>query len=382
MATNVFPVDAVAGSPEYTGREARQVLSALVGGATAARPLGGRSGVRPGPTAVVSVSGGNWTVNPHNGVLDLQTAVEASCYLYATDAASTPDAIDAAHATYARKDIVYVTLDDPAESDGSSVPAATFGYDAGTASASPVAPTPPARSMVLAEINVPNVAGGGASSATVTAVWPYMAAVGGIITVRTPAERDLITFGTATNPVFVNVLSTGDLQRSVASGTWTTMAIVPTSGIWNLAGSLNVPTNTYTVMTATAVVETPTPGKFTNISGAIVVADAGVYEVDVAVRWPGTATAPLKRYIGLALNCASIDWATGALAAGTMIAAEMDAPTGTADFTQRFHSRRFTVAAGDQLRVFLAQDSGTTLVVNPGLNDALGYCMFGVHRVA
>lgn len=226
MATNVFPVDAVAGAPEYTGRETRQVLSALVGGATVARPLGGRSGVCAGPTSVVTASGGNWSVGLHNGVLDLQTAVESGVYLYANDVATTPSAITAAHATYARKDIVYVKLDDPAESDGSSVPAVTFLYQAGTASASPAAPATPARSMVLGEINVPNVAGGGASSATVSQVWPYAAALGGVIPVRTSAERDLITFGTAANVATVFRLDLGVTQSNYGAG-WYTGSIGP-----------------------------------------------------------------------------------------------------------------------------------------------------------
>lgn len=218
MATNVFPVDAVAGVPQYTGRETRQVLSALVAGASVARPLGGRSGVCAGPTSVVSASGGNWTVGLHNGILDLETAVESGVYFYANDAVTTPSAITAAHATYARKDIVYVKLDDPAETDGSSVPAATFQYLVGPADGTTNPPATPARSMVLGYINVPNAGGGGASSATVTQVWPYATAVGGVITVRTIAERDLITHATASNPVHVDCLADGQSYRNAGSG--------------------------------------------------------------------------------------------------------------------------------------------------------------------
>lgn len=186
MTGHVWAVDAVSAAPEYSGRMLRATGSPRYFGATAARPLGGRSGVRYGTDATtVETSAFTWTIHPHSGMLDLQAADEASCYEYAFDADET-GTIDAAHATLARIDILTVLLDDPAESDGSTDPAVSIVYTAGTASGSPAAPATPSRSMVLATISVP-ASGGGNPTASWAA--PYAVAAGAIIPVRTTTER-------------------------------------------------------------------------------------------------------------------------------------------------------------------------------------------------
>ena len=216
MTNTVWPVNAVTGAPSYSGKMLRQTMAAAYAGATAARPLGAMSGVRPGtPTTTVTATSVLWTVNPHAGILDLQTSAAAGPYAYAIDTAVT-GAVTAANATNPRKDIVYVKLDDPAEADGSTVPAVTPLYLAGTAAPVPVAPATPARSMILAIINVP-VSGGG--SPTVTWSAPYMAAAGGFITARTLAERDVAGVGaTAEAPVYVSV--SGALWVTTDGTTW------------------------------------------------------------------------------------------------------------------------------------------------------------------
>ena len=149
MANFVWPADAVTGAPSYTGRALRETLAPMLAGATAARPLGARSGVRPGTsTTTVTATSTVWTVGPLAGVMDVQTASEAGPYLFACNAAQT-GAVSAAHATLPRIDIVYIRLDDPAESDGTATPLVVAGYLAGTAAASPAAPAAPARCMVL-----------------------------------------------------------------------------------------------------------------------------------------------------------------------------------------------------------------------------------------
>lgn len=166
MPIAVWPVDAVTGAPQYTGRTLRQTLSTFLPGATASNPFAVTSAVRRGtsPTTVTATST-VWTVGLHAGVLNLESAVESGPYCYSVNTAQT-GAVTAAHATLPRVDIVWVRIDDPAESDGSSVPAVVAGYTAGTANASPVAPATPARCMVLAQLNVP-ASGGGAP----TVVW-------------------------------------------------------------------------------------------------------------------------------------------------------------------------------------------------------------------
>ena len=173
MTVACYPLDAVTGAPSYTGRMLRETISALVGGASTARPLGALSGVRPGtPSTTVALSGFNWTCEPHSGILDVQAAAEAGPYFYAVTADET-GTVNAAHASLVRTDLIVVTLSDPAESDGSSVPEADIVYAPGTAGGG--TPATPARSMVLARINVPQSGGG---SPTVTWVAPTLFAAG------------------------------------------------------------------------------------------------------------------------------------------------------------------------------------------------------------
>lgn len=191
MVDTLWPANAVSGAPSYNGRMLRQTGATALAGATTARPLGARSGVRPGtPTNTVTATSTTWTVQPFAGVADVMTAAEASAYQYAFDAVVT-GAVTAAHATLPRKDIIYVAITDPAESVGATA-TVTRKYLAGTAAASPVAPTVPGaeRGYVIAEINVPASGGG---SPTVTWVAPYSAGAGGIVPFLTEARLDAWT---------------------------------------------------------------------------------------------------------------------------------------------------------------------------------------------
>lgn len=184
MVDTIYPANAVTGAPSYSGRMLRQSGSAAFGGATSARPLGARSGVRPGTSVTtVTASSTTWSCGAFAGVADVQAAAEAGPYTFAFDAA-TSGAVTAADASSPRVDIVYVQINDPSESDGSTVPAATRLYLAGVPAAAPVAPATPARSFVVANINVP-ISGGG--SPTVSWVAPYAVAAGGVLPVASSA---------------------------------------------------------------------------------------------------------------------------------------------------------------------------------------------------
>lgn len=187
MAITVWPANAVSGNPTYAGRQLRQTTNApFLSGATTARPLGAFSGVRPGTpvTTVTAPTSTSWSCAPLIGVIDGQTAAEAGPYTFSSDATVT-GAITAANASNPRVDIIYVQVSDPAESDGSSTPGVTIGYLAGTAAATPAAPATPARSFVLAQINVPKSGGGNPS---VTWVAPYLAVAGARPQVATVAN--------------------------------------------------------------------------------------------------------------------------------------------------------------------------------------------------
>ncbi|TFB96520.1 MULTISPECIES: hypothetical protein [unclassified Cryobacterium] len=176
MVNTIYPVDAAAGAPSYGGRMLRQVNAVAFAGATSARPLGGRSGVRPGTsTSTVSATSTTWTCGAFSGVADLEAAAESGMVTFSFDAIQT-GSITAASASIARQDLIYVQLDIPVE-DGSTVPVATVKYIAGTVAATDPA-LPVSRAFPIARINVP-VSGGG--SPTVTWIAPYAVAAGGII---------------------------------------------------------------------------------------------------------------------------------------------------------------------------------------------------------
>lgn len=191
MTNRLWPADAVGGAPAYSGRALRQTQAPFLAGATSGRPLGARSGVRPGTASTtVGASPTLWSCAPHAGVLDVQTAAEAGPYTYAIDT-TVSGAMVASNASNPRTDIVYVQVTDAAE-DGAApgqAPVVTVGYLAGTASATAPAPATPVRSIVLARINVPKTGGG---NPTVTWVAPYAVAAGGTLPIDTLENLKLI----------------------------------------------------------------------------------------------------------------------------------------------------------------------------------------------
>ncbi|TFD80717.1 hypothetical protein E3T54_02960 [Cryobacterium sp. Sr8] len=313
MVDTIYPANAVSGAPSYSGRMLRQSGSAAFGGATSARPLGARTGVRPGTSVTtVTATATVWTCGPFAGVADAEPAAEAGAYTFAFDAAAT-GAVTAADATNPRVDIVYVQVDDPSESDGSTVPAATRKYLAGTAAASPVAPATPARSFVVARINVP-VSGGG--SPTVTWVAPYAVAAGGILPVWSLAERDALTVRaglrvyrldlnltevyngsawTGATASFTPVWVAGT-QVALASGTagrWTQVGKLVTYQFYVRCGTVNT-TGTWTLslpVAAAFVGQIPTLGTVgVNTAGGYNSAQAALISGGVTMRFlmPGS----------------------------------------------------------------------------------------------
>lgn len=172
-----WALDAVASAPSYTGRVLRQTHSPMLAGATTARPFGGSSGVRPG-TSVTTVTSTSttWTAQTFAGVIDLEASALSGAYEFAFNLV-TSGSVTASNASNPRIDILSVRIDDPAEGDGTSVPAVTMVYTAGVAAGSPVAPATPARSFIIAQFNF--TAGSG-TTPSVTWVAPYTVAAGGV----------------------------------------------------------------------------------------------------------------------------------------------------------------------------------------------------------
>lgn len=270
MVDTIGMTNAVGGAPSYNGRMLRQLNAVGFAGATAARPLGARSGVRPGTSSTtVSASSTTWTCQPFAGLCDGQVAGEAGPYPFAFDAVAT-GAMTAADGSNPRIDIIYVDVDDPSE-DASSVPAVTRKYLAGVAAGSPSAPSAPAGCMTVAQINVPK-SGGGAP--TVTWVAPYLAAAGGTVQFPTKAAMDL----TLNLPTGTKGLVLADLKEYVFAGTsWVTTSEPPACAL-RLATIQTLTTSDVAVAWDAEIADASGMHNSTNKS-RITAVQAGLYEV-------------------------------------------------------------------------------------------------------
>jgi hypothetical protein len=171
-----------------TAQQERQANAALYGGGSGRR-LGGRSGFRVDtPSNILTATSTTWTLTPCSAMIDPGATTHQGMYGWATDANVT-GSVTAADATYARKDIVYIQVNDSSAGDGSGAVTANVSYLAGTPASTPVAPTLPARSFLVGTISVP-IAGGG--SPTVTLNPARFAAAGAPLPVYSATERDAI----------------------------------------------------------------------------------------------------------------------------------------------------------------------------------------------
>ena len=172
MPVDVWAIDTLT----FSGLEARLIEAAAVMGDGTA--LGSRSGVRPGdPGLTVTLAGS--TINCSAGVAVVAYSGQG-VYRVAFPSSVSPGTLTAAHATLDRIDLVYLRVWDNAV-DASGLNKGDIVYLAGTASATPVAPTPAGTQiyMPLANITVPH--SGGGSPSVSTAVRPYTTAPGGIL---------------------------------------------------------------------------------------------------------------------------------------------------------------------------------------------------------
>lgn len=229
MGANIWPVNAVAGAPQYSGRMLRQTTVApFTAMGSSARPLGAKSGIRVGtPSSIVSVTSTTWTVQPFAGIIDGESSAIAGPYGYAFDTAQTGTVTAAG--SDARKDRLDVQVSDPAESDGTSTPTVKIIYTQGAATGGAV-PAAPARSHALCVINVPATGGG---SPTIS--WaPEWSGDPGEWTFNTLAELTAYTtLITAANvPVNQRATVLADSSDYFWSGAWRRSGsnlIVPTS---------------------------------------------------------------------------------------------------------------------------------------------------------
>lgn len=188
MTGVALAINASAGSPSYSARSFRNALAAMKGWDGV--PLAGRQGIRPmgGSSAnIVTLSGSTITVNLHAGEVTPGWAAVTGTYDVALTATET-HSLTPADATNPRKDIVIGRVYDHDES-ASGLRLYRSEYIAGTAGPSPAEPAVPQGGIRLATIDVPQSGGG---SPVVTANYTITAATGGVLPVRTQAERDAL----------------------------------------------------------------------------------------------------------------------------------------------------------------------------------------------
>lgn len=188
MTITCQPMDASGGVPTYSAANERQANAPLYGGGHNV-PLKAVQGFRVGTGNVLSATSTTWTLTPCSAVLSPAAATAQGSYRWASDQNVT-GSVTAADATYARKDIVYIQVNDSSAGEGSGALTAPVLYLAGTPSATPVAPALPARSFLVGTITVPQVGGG---SPTVVRNTATFVAAGGIQPVADTTEQAALT---------------------------------------------------------------------------------------------------------------------------------------------------------------------------------------------
>lgn len=198
--------------------EARQALEGIIphGGVMDGLVVSGRS---------------SWAYNVTAGHAAISKGSDG-VILFANDSAAVvgtdgeDDTVPPAPGTGARIDVIYVLHNDVDNADADSQP--RFGVASGTASGSPVAPSIPSGAIELARATV---AAGATNTAhanvTITHSQRLRTGVrGGIWTVNSQAERDALdSFASSSQPIWVDRLDTGTLERNRGSG-WVTVATV------------------------------------------------------------------------------------------------------------------------------------------------------------
>lgn len=238
MPVDPWAIDSLA----LSGLETRNSDSAFVMANGTA--LGSRSGVRPGdPGLTVTLAGS--TINCSAGVAAVAWPSQG-VYRVAFPSSVSPGTLTAAHATLNRIDLVYLRVWDNAV-DASGLTKGDIVYLTGTASSTPVAPTPAGTQiyMPLATIAVPP--SGGGSPSVSTTVRPYTVAPGGILVSSTAPSSpytgqfydngtDLQRWNGSTWDTYQKVLG----AWTSYTPTWTAATTNPTVGNGSLVGRYQV----------------------------------------------------------------------------------------------------------------------------------------------
>jgi hypothetical protein len=227
-------MDTTAGAPAYSAQNERQAMAALFGGGGGVA-LAARSGFRVGtPSNILTATSTTWTLVPCAAVISPGAATAQGSYRWSADANVT-GTVTAADATYARKDIVYIQVNDSSSGDGSGALTADVLYAAGTPSATPVAPDltgARVRSFLVGTITVPQTGGG---SPTVVLNPAVFVAAGGIL----PASTSDLAGMT---PYEGMPVANGGALQIYTAGAWggplTSTTVPPPDGGWQIDGGI------------------------------------------------------------------------------------------------------------------------------------------------
>lgn len=213
----------------------RQAHAAMYGGGSG-RPLGGRSGFRVDtPDDVLTVTATTWTLKPFAAMIDPGATTHQGMYGVSSDANETGP-VDAADATYARKDILYIQINDSSAGDGTAgTPNADVLYLAGAATATPVAPELPLHSFLIGTIDVPKA---GAGSPMVKLNKTRFVAAGAPLPV-TLSERDALVKYDGLSVQRMDVKGRPTETWDANLGVWYGSVKPVTGAGWALTGSLH-----------------------------------------------------------------------------------------------------------------------------------------------
>ncbi|WP_160665318.1 hypothetical protein [Pseudarthrobacter sp. ATCC 49987] len=180
-------------SPNFIGTTATEHRLQLAGQYAENAPGVPRSGVLAQGDPVLVKGRSDWSYDIGPAQLVISRSTSEGVYT-PTLTGTTNIATSAAPGSGSRWDLIYVLQRDPGKSDADNV--ATVGVVQGTSGSSPSKPTAslPAGAYVLAEAQVfSGSTGTSGSPNSISQVWRYTAARGGIITIRSAAELAEIT---------------------------------------------------------------------------------------------------------------------------------------------------------------------------------------------
>lgn len=277
MTITLLAPDGVA----VTAQQERQARAAGHGGGSG-RQLGGRSGFRVGtPSNVLTATSTTWSLAPCAAMIDPGATTYQGVYGWSSDANVT-GTVTASDATYDRKDIVYILVNDSSAGDGSGAVDANVVYLAGTPAATPAAPTLPARSFLVGTITVPKTGGGAPTVVRNPAV--YVAA-GAVLPVYSQAERDALSpyVGFEIQRADLTQVSPGGVRERWNGSTWSHFGHAEFTSATNTAAQNTAWGMGIFTRDSTA----STDDTFVTISSTdnLQVRDAGLYAITVLVSF-------------------------------------------------------------------------------------------------